>query len=83
MLTAPNCRTERGYDVRRNGAPVRREYHFDNANKESLMKSVLIAAAALTLVVQASVAMAADAKACKAGKVFNPDTGKCETVRGS
>ena len=47
------------------------------------MKVLLFAAAALALAAQATVSFAADAKSCKAGKVFNPDTGKCETVRGS
>jgi hypothetical protein len=47
------------------------------------MKTIMIAVATLSILVQASAAMAADAKSCKNGKVFNPDTGKCETVRGS
>lgn len=39
---------------------------------------------ALTALVAVSLAMPAEAgKKCKEGKVFNPDTGKCETDRGS
>ncbi len=47
------------------------------------MKFIVPALAALALASMATVSIAAEAKQCKAGKVFNPDTGKCETIRGS
>lgn len=38
----------------------------------------------LAALLAVSFAMPADAgRKCKEGKVFNPDTGKCETDRGS
>jgi hypothetical protein len=49
------------------------------------MKTLMTALMALTLMGSATVSYAeeAEAKACKAGKVLNPDTGKCVTPRGS
>ncbi len=46
------------------------------------MKSLL--ALAVTALVAVSLAVPVEAgKKCKEGKVLNPDTGKCETDRGS
>lgn len=49
------------------------------------MKTLIIALVAMSVMGTLAVARAdeAEAKTCKAGKVFNPDSGKCETVRGS
>ena len=54
------------------------------------MKSILSGLIALSIIGSATVGFAtlavaaeAEAKACKAGKVLNPDTGKCVTPRGS
>ena len=46
------------------------------------MKSLI--ALAVTALIAVSLAMPAEAgKKCKEGKVFNPESGKCETDRGS
>jgi hypothetical protein len=42
--------------------------------------TVLVALAALSA---PSFTLNAEAKTCKAGKMLNPDTGKCVTKRGS
>ena len=49
------------------------------------MKALVAALVAIALTGAATLAAAdeADTKVCKAGKVLNPDTGKCVTPRGS
>lgn len=47
------------------------------------MKYILPALVLLSVMGTVTLAVAADAKACKAGKVLNPETGKCVTPRGS
>ncbi len=47
------------------------------------MKTLAAALLALTLFAPVAIAAEAEAKPCKAGKVLNPDTGKCVTPRGS
>jgi hypothetical protein len=49
------------------------------------MKSILSGLIALSIIGSATLAVAAEAEAktCKAGKILNPDTGKCVTPRGS
>ncbi len=49
------------------------------------MTKILTVLAALAALGTATLAVAAEAEAkvCKAGKVLNPETGKCVTPRGS
>jgi hypothetical protein len=49
------------------------------------MKTLVTALIALTLMGPATLAFAdeVEAKACKSGKILDPDTGKCVTPRGS
>lgn len=49
------------------------------------MKAIFAALLSFAVISTATLATAgeADAKVCKAGKILDPDTGKCVTPRGS
>lgn len=47
------------------------------------MKPIVMIATTLVFVLHATASMAADTKTCKEGQVFDPQTGKCVTKRGS
>ena len=47
------------------------------------MKTLFVALVSLSMLSGLALAGDDEANKCKAGKEFNPDTGKCETIRGS
>jgi hypothetical protein len=61
------------------------EYQACRKTGAKHMKSILSGLIALSIIGSATLAVAAEAEAktCKAGKILNPDTGKCVTPRGS
>lgn len=47
------------------------------------MKTLVVGFASLSILVGTALTNGAEAKKCKDGQEFNPETGKCEVVEGS